>query len=83
MKTAERSSASFLSVVGNTDTRVDLDKNIKQNDAKYKGFISMMASKLSYENEQFVGNTVRNLWNVSSSFIYYFFTNFINGNKNI
>ncbi|ESW32854.1 hypothetical protein PHAVU_001G022800 [Phaseolus vulgaris] len=64
VKTAERSSASFLSVVGNTDTRVDLDKNIKQNDAKYKGFISMMASKLSYENEQFVGNTVRNLWNM-------------------
>ncbi|KAK7376905.1 hypothetical protein VNO80_02324 [Phaseolus coccineus] len=64
VKTAERSSASFLSVVGNVDTRVDLDKNIKQNDAKYKGFISMMASKLSYENEQFVGNTVRNHWNM-------------------
>lgn len=69
METPEASSASFLSVVGNVDTRVDLDKNIKQNDDKYKGFLSMMASKLSYENEQFVANIVRNHWNVSSSFI--------------
>lgn len=69
MKTPERSSAAFLSVVGITDTRVDLDKTIKENDAKYKGFLSMMASKLAYENEEFVSNAVRNHWDVSPSII--------------
>lgn len=70
MITPERSSATFLSVVGNLDTRVDLDKNIKEKDAKYKGFLSMMASKLSYENEQFVSNAVTNHWEVSPIYIY-------------
>ncbi|CAJ1972697.1 unnamed protein product [Sphenostylis stenocarpa] len=64
MKRAERSSASFLSVAANLDTRVDLDKNIKHNHARYKPFLSIMASKLSYENHQFVANTVRNHWDM-------------------
>ncbi|KAG4962468.1 hypothetical protein JHK82_039157 [Glycine max] len=64
MKTPERSSAAFLSVVGITDTRVDLDKTIKENDTKYKGFLSMMASKLAYENEEFVSNAVQNHWDM-------------------
>ncbi|XP_027368158.1 uncharacterized protein LOC113874135 [Abrus precatorius] len=64
MITPERSSASFLSVVGNLDTRVDLDKNIEEKDSKYKGMLSMMASKLSYENEQFISNAVRNHWHM-------------------
>jgi len=68
VKIPEKSSASYLSVVGCIDTRVDLDKNIKQNDAKYEGSLSMMASKLSYENENVVCNAVQNHWNVSSLF---------------
>ncbi|TKY57826.1 Lipase protein [Spatholobus suberectus] len=64
MITPEKSSAAFLSVVGNLDTRVDLDKSIKEKDAKYKGLLSMMASKLSYENEEFVTNAVQNHWNM-------------------
>ncbi|RDX93601.1 Feruloyl esterase A, partial [Mucuna pruriens] len=64
MITPKRSSAAFVSVVGNFDTRVDLDESIKEKDAKYKAFISMMASKLSYENEEFVGNAVRNHWDM-------------------
>lgn len=66
VKRPEKSSASYSSAVGLVDTRVDLDKNIKQNDAKYKGFLSMMASKISYENENFLCNAVQNHWNVSS-----------------
>lgn len=66
MITPERSSATFLSVVGYSDTRVDLDKSIKEKDTKYKGFLSMMASKLAYENEEFVSNAVQNHWDVSS-----------------
>ncbi|KAK7321687.1 hypothetical protein VNO77_32553 [Canavalia gladiata] len=64
MITPERSSAAFLSVVGNLDPRVDLDKNIKHKHAKYKALLSMMASKLSYENEQFISNAVKNNWDM-------------------
>ncbi|KAK7383142.1 hypothetical protein VNO78_28813 [Psophocarpus tetragonolobus] len=64
MITPEKSSAAFLSVAGQLDTRVDLDKNITKKDAKYKASLSMMASKLSYENEQFVSNVVRNHWDM-------------------
>ncbi|KAG2390358.1 hypothetical protein LR48_Vigan07g270400 [Vigna angularis] len=64
VKRPEKSSASYLSVVGFVDTRLDLDRNIKQNDAKYKGFLSMMASKISYENENFLCNAVQNHWNM-------------------
>ncbi|KAI4336987.1 hypothetical protein L6164_015452 [Bauhinia variegata] len=60
----ERSSARFTSVVGNLDPRVDLDKNIKHEDANYKGFLSIMAAKLSYENAAFAETTVKNQWNV-------------------
>ncbi|WVY91300.1 hypothetical protein V8G54_036814 [Vigna mungo] len=66
VKKPEKSSASYLSLAGLVDTRVDLDKNIKQNDVKYKGFLSMMASKISYENDNFLCNAVQNHWNVSS-----------------
>lgn len=65
--TPENSSAEFLSVVGHLDTRVDLDKNIHYKDAKYKGLLSIMASKFSYENEQFISNAVKNHWGVSST----------------
>ncbi|XP_061344720.1 triacylglycerol lipase OBL1-like isoform X2 [Gastrolobium bilobum] len=64
MITPKRSSAKFMSVVGNLDTRVDLDKSIKREDVKYKGLLSMMSSKLSYENEEFIGNAVRNHWDM-------------------
>lgn len=64
MITPEPSSATFLSVVGNLDSRVELDKSIKQVDPKYKGMLSMMASKLSYENEQFIKSAVTNHWEV-------------------
>ena len=61
----ERSSATFRSVVGSLDTRQDLDKSINHEDTKYKGLLSIMAAKLSYENEAFAKTTVENHWNVS------------------
>jgi len=74
--TPEKSSAEFLSVIGHLDTRIDLDKNIHHKDVKYKGLLSIMASKFSYENEQVISNAVRNHWGVSSSynFIYMHFS---------
>ena len=71
--TPERSSATFMSVAGFLDTRVDLDKSIEEDDAKYKAMLSMMASKFSYENEQYIGTAVRNHWDVSSILSYYIY----------
>nr|KJB59846.1 hypothetical protein B456_009G275800 [Gossypium raimondii] len=58
----KRASAKFTSMVGNTDTRLELDENIKPADQKYKASLSMMASKLSYENEAFIETKVTQLW---------------------
>ncbi|GMI90639.1 hypothetical protein like AT5G42930 [Hibiscus trionum] len=57
-----RSSATFTSCIGNTDIRSALDQNIKANDAKYKAAMSVMASKISYENQAFIETKVNQLW---------------------
>ncbi|XP_058725153.1 triacylglycerol lipase OBL1 [Vicia villosa] len=62
MITPEKSSAEFLTVVGHLDPRVNLDKNIHQNDPEYKALLSIMASKFAYENEQFISTMVTNHW---------------------
>ncbi|XP_057423730.1 triacylglycerol lipase OBL1 [Lotus japonicus] len=76
MITPEPSSATFLSVVGNLDSRVELDKSIKQVDLKYKGMLSMMASKLSYENEQFIKSAVTNHWEMDFLGLYSFWNDY-------
>lgn len=60
-----RSSAKFTSVVGNLDQRVELDKRISYGNRKYNASLSIMASKLSYENEAFVKTIIKDHWNVS------------------
>ncbi|OIW10383.1 hypothetical protein TanjilG_05531 [Lupinus angustifolius] len=72
MITPEKSSGTFISVVGNLDTRLDLDKSIRKGDAKYKALLSMMASKFSYENETFVSNSVKNHWHMDFLGLYSF-----------
>lgn len=62
----ERSSAKFVSVIGSLDWRMKLDKNIRPEDMRYKGLLSMMASKLSYENANLVEAAVTDYWNVRS-----------------
>ncbi|KAI3407351.1 Lipase_3 domain-containing protein [Psidium guajava] len=57
-----RDSPTFASVVGNLDQRVDLDGQLKHGDAGYNAYLSMMAAKLSYENDSFVETTIRNRW---------------------
>lgn len=61
----ERSSEMFLSVVGNLDKRVQLDKNINHGDTRYCAMLCAMASKLSYENKAVVETTVRDCWKVN------------------
>ncbi|KAK4277474.1 hypothetical protein QN277_015470 [Acacia crassicarpa] len=60
----ERSSAKFTSVVGSLDWRMKLDMNIRPEDTKYKGSLSMMASKLSYENPNLVETAVKDYWDM-------------------
>ncbi|XP_057491308.1 triacylglycerol lipase OBL1-like [Actinidia eriantha] len=58
----DKTSANYLSFVGNVDKRVELDKNIKPGDNRYYGALSMMAAKVSYENNAFIETTVRDHW---------------------
>ncbi|KAL0017406.1 hypothetical protein SO802_004475 [Lithocarpus litseifolius] len=68
-RTPDRLSAKFTSVVGNLDPRVELDKSIKYGNTKYNAFLSIMASKLSYENEEFAKTIVNDHWNMK--FLYF------------
>jgi len=60
----DTNSADFVSIIGHIDKRVELDKSIKGEDPKYNVALSMMASKVSYENEAFIRDTVENRWKV-------------------
>lgn len=59
--------SSYVSIVGNLDPRMDLDKNIKPQDENYLASISIMAAKLSYENQYFIKNVVLGSWKVRVS----------------
>lgn len=60
----DRTSATFLSFIGNMDKRVELDRSIKYDDANYHAALSMMASKASYENEAYTETIVKDRWKV-------------------
>ncbi|XP_038883943.1 triacylglycerol lipase OBL1-like isoform X1 [Benincasa hispida] len=62
LKIPDSSSAEYLSMIGHLDSRVTLDKSIKPGDVNYFGALCMMASKLAYENEAHVTQTVNNIW---------------------
>ncbi|XP_052200854.1 triacylglycerol lipase OBL1-like [Diospyros lotus] len=58
----ERSSAAFRSIIAAIDTRLALDGSISNSDNRYGASLSMMAAKLSYENEAFVEAIVEHRW---------------------
>ncbi|KAF8107747.1 hypothetical protein N665_0117s0019 [Sinapis alba] len=58
----EKTSATFASLVGNLDRRVELDRRIETGSKRYKAMLSIMASKLSYENTNFVSSVLHNHW---------------------
>ncbi|WZZ08125.1 hypothetical protein YC2023_094046 [Brassica napus] len=64
----EESSATYVSFVGCTDRRVEIDKNISVGTIEYKSMLSIMASKVSYENKSFITSVVENTW--KSDYIY-------------
>ncbi|KAF2283727.1 hypothetical protein GH714_014603 [Hevea brasiliensis] len=57
-----KESETFLSTIGYIDQRVHLDKNIKPDNCRYYSALAAMAAKISYENQAFVENVVRNHW---------------------
>ncbi|KAJ8771755.1 hypothetical protein K2173_028061 [Erythroxylum novogranatense] len=73
----ERSSAIFTSVLANMDTRVELNRNIRPGDRKYKAFLSLMAAKLSYENEAFIKSTVKDHWEMEFLGFYDFWNDYL------
>lgn len=60
----DKTSATFLSFIGNLDKRMELDKNINHGDSRYYGALSMMASKASYENKAYIKTIVNDHWKV-------------------
>ncbi|XP_038994667.1 triacylglycerol lipase OBL1-like [Hibiscus syriacus] len=72
----KRSSATFTSCIGNADIRSGLDPKIKAVDVKYKASLSIMASKISYENEAFIEAKVAQLWKMKFVKFYNFWNDY-------
>lgn len=62
----DKNSANYISFIGHLDKRVGLlDNGIKREDPnKYNAALSMMASKVSYENQANVHAIVVDQWKV-------------------
>ncbi|KAG7588469.1 Fungal lipase-like domain [Arabidopsis suecica] len=60
----EKTSATFASINGNLDQKVELGlgRSIKIGDERYKPLLSIMASKLSYENENLIRSVLQDHW---------------------
>ncbi|KAK4488387.1 hypothetical protein RD792_004149 [Penstemon davidsonii] len=58
----DKNSSSYVSFIGHLDKRVELDKNIIPGREKYFASLSAMASKLAYENKEFIKVTVEEKW---------------------
>ncbi|KAJ9558130.1 hypothetical protein OSB04_012744 [Centaurea solstitialis] len=57
-----RTSPNFWSATGLSDTRLDLDDEISQEDPRYKSALAIMAAKTAYENPARVQMIVQDHW---------------------
>lgn len=57
-------SASFVSIIGMIDSRVDLDTYVEAGTHKYFASLSAVASKLAYENDHYIQIIVEDTWKV-------------------
>ncbi|KAF3446647.1 hypothetical protein FNV43_RR11827 [Rhamnella rubrinervis] len=73
----ETDPSTYASVVGNLDTRTELDEKIKADDNNYKASLSIMAAKLSYENQSFIHNVVLNHWKMQFLGFYNFWNGYL------
>jgi uncharacterized membrane-anchored protein len=62
-------SSTFLSCIGNLDTRVKFDDILKREGSTYYISLSMMASKAVYENEAYLKSTITRDWKVLTTFV--------------
>ncbi|CAN4082912.1 unnamed protein product [Withania somnifera] len=60
----DKESASYLSAIGLTDTRVNSYKKFKPTDKAYIVALSAVASKVAYENKAFIRTTVEDQWKI-------------------
>ncbi|KAJ4830645.1 hypothetical protein Tsubulata_042358 [Turnera subulata] len=58
----DKKSASYVSFTGSYDLRTELDRNIKRGDPRYLVELSVMASKLAYENKAYTESIVKEHW---------------------
>ncbi|KAL8546310.1 hypothetical protein ACS0TY_006142 [Phlomoides rotata] len=58
----DSTSANFSSMIGLVDTRTELDSSITTDDIRYYPALSIMASKLSYENNKHIQKVVNDHW---------------------
>ncbi|KAK6245231.1 hypothetical protein SCA6_008321 [Theobroma cacao] len=72
----DKSSETFTSVLANVDSRFELDSSIEPDDRKYKASLSMMASKLSYENEAFIKTKITQHWKMRFLKFYNFWNDY-------
>nr|XP_043616214.1 triacylglycerol lipase OBL1-like [Erigeron canadensis] len=57
-----RESPDFSSVIGLTDTRLELDDQIRHEDPRYNSALAIMAAKTAYENEARIKKIVQDYW---------------------
>ncbi|XP_038902492.1 triacylglycerol lipase OBL1-like [Benincasa hispida] len=69
-------SEKFMSFIGQINTRVELDSSIKPGDCRYFSSLTVMASKLSYENHAFVKTIVQDYWKMELIGFYNFWNDF-------
>jgi len=62
MEYPDRSSASYRSLTGLIDRRVDLDRGIAPGDSRHHAALCVMASKVAYEKEAFIRDVVTRRW---------------------
>ncbi|KAG9451027.1 hypothetical protein H6P81_010992 [Aristolochia fimbriata] len=62
LKIPDQKSPTFRSFAGHVDQRFELDKKIKYGDGRYLAALTVMASKLAYENESLIKQTVNQHW---------------------
>ncbi|KAF3963490.1 hypothetical protein CMV_012135 [Castanea mollissima] len=72
----DKTSASFLSFLGYWDKRVQLDSSIERGDGKYNAALSMMASKVSYENKAYIEAILKDHWNMEFLGFYDFWNDY-------
>ncbi|OMP02007.1 Lipase, class 3 [Corchorus olitorius] len=58
----DRDSETFVSIVGDLDTRMQLDRNIKNGDSMYYPSLAIMASKSAYNNKAYTQTIVEDHW---------------------